>query len=362
MKILFLNSSVPNYLIDGLLHGLRSIQEIEVVDVPRMNFMYRDATEEDLQKTGSRGNTLYRILPEDEKIRGKRTYWLSDIEKYNYILFTDIFEQCDLFHYIYKSLGPAKRSGLCIIDGYDSASMFPYFHNSFNLKVRPWSYFYNFRKVHFFKREHANTAELYGITKSKFPVINRIASKILKIPAKHYGISMSIPEEHIEHIPFSQKEQEFVNYNIDKDLNKLFKDLDVAEVGQWKPRYERQEDYFDDIRRSRFGITTKREGWDCLRHYEYAAKGAILCFKELDQKSPLCAPYGLDENNCITYRNQEDLLKNISSFTASQLEEIQANQYKWIQKYTTRNVALRFLDRLESINPSTVLENSAAVV
>ncbi|WP_424494963.1 hypothetical protein [Salinimicrobium sp. GXAS 041] len=362
MKILFLNSSVPNYLIDGLLHGLRSVPEIEVVDVPRMNFMYRDATGEDLQKTGSRGNTLYKMLPEDDNIRGKRTYWLSDIEKYDYILFTDIFEQCDLFHYIYKSLGPAKRSGLCIIDGYDSASMFPYFHNSFNLKVRPWSYFYNFRKVHFFKREHASTAELYGITKSKFPVLNRIASKILKIPVKHYGISMSIPEEHLEYIPFSQKDQEFVNYNIDKDLNELFKNLDVAEVGKWKPRYEKQEDYFDDIRRSRFGITTKREGWDCLRHYEYAAKGAILCFKELDQKNPLCAPYGLDQSNCIPYQNKEDLLKSISSLNLSQLKEIQGNQYKWIQKYTTRNVALRFLDRLESVNQSTFLEHIEAVV
>jgi hypothetical protein len=358
MKILFLNSSIPNYLIDGLFHGLRSINEIEVVDVPRMDYMYKDASEEDLQKTGSRGNTMYKILSEDENVRGKRTYWLSDIEKYDYILFTDIFEQCDIFHYIYKSLGSAKRSGLCIIDGYDSASMFPYFNNSFNLQVRPWSYFYKFKKVNLFKREYFNTAELYGITGKRFPLINKVMSKIIEVPPKLNGISMSIPEKHIEYIPFSKKEQDFVNYNIDKDLNGVFQDLDLAEVGQWKPRFEKQEDYYDNIRKARFGITTKRRGWDCLRHYEYAAKGAILCFKELDKKDPLCAPYGLDHSNCIIYQNQEDLLEKICSCSNAELEQIQANQYKWIQKYTTRNVALNFLDRLETANQQIFAEDS----
>ena len=349
MNILFLNASIPNYLIDGLFHGLRSLTDITVVDVPRMDYMYEDASVEDLQKTGSRGNTLYKILPEEKQIRGKRTYWLADIEKYDHIIFTDIFEQCDLFNYIYKSLSKEKRSRISIIDGYDSSSRFPFFHNSFNLKVRPWSYFYNFNNVNVFKREFENTGELYGIRKGSFPVLNKIASKILSIPSRQYKISMSIPESHIENISFKNKTQDFVNYNIDDELNEIFNELPVAEAGVWKPSFEKQEDYYNDIKKSKFGITTRRLGWDCLRHYEYAAKGAILCFKNLEEKNEICAPFGLDETNCIPYTTKDDLLYKIKSKTIGELEEIQKNQYEWIRRYTTKNVAKDFLLHLSNI-------------
>ena len=43
--------------------------------------------------------------------------------------------------------------------------------------------------------------------------------------------------------------------------------------------------YHSDLAASRFGITTRRAGWDCLRHYEIAANQAIICFKDLKKKS-----------------------------------------------------------------------------
>lgn len=47
--------------------------------------------------------------------------------------------------------------------------------------------------------------------------------------------------------------------------------------------YEKEEDYYDDYKRSFFGITRKKSGWDCLRHYEILANGCIPYFLDLDQ-------------------------------------------------------------------------------
>jgi len=37
----------------------------------------------------------------------------------------------------------------------------------------------------------------------------------------------------------------------------------------------------------------KRGGWDCLRHYEIAAAGAVPCVRQLEGKPSSCAPHGL---------------------------------------------------------------------
>jgi hypothetical protein len=346
VNILFINSVIPNYVTDSLFHGLRSIPGVTVVDIPRLDFMYSNASVEDLCKTGSKGNTLYKLLDEPSNIRGKRTFWQSEIEGYDFIIFSDIFYQCDLFYYIYRTINPKRRNALCIVDGYDITAKFPFIYNSLNLKIRPWAYFANVGKVNYYKREYENSGELFGILKQRSSSLNKLFSYILRKPSNVFPISMSIPKEHIEYIPMKSRTQNFVNYNVDNSLADLFPARPVAELGKWQPAFENQHEYFEDIKKSRFGITAKRAGWDCLRHYEYAAKGAILCFKNLQQKSALCAPFGLEEKNCIIYNEKQDLLDKIRKKSLGELQDLQDNQYKWIQHYTTQNVASRFLDHL----------------
>ncbi len=354
MKILFLNSAIPNYVTDGLFHGLQSIPGIKVIDIPRIDTMYLDASAEDLLKTGSKGSTLYKLLPEAVEVKGKRTYWQEDMEGYDLIIFTEIYEQCDLFHFIYNKLSPEKRKSLCIVDGQDSTAMFPYMVKHFNLKVRPWAYLYQIHKVPYFKREYAGSAELYGLSYERFPLLSKLVSGFLKKPGKMFPISMSIPEEHIEYIPIKDKSQDFVNYNVDTELEDLFPKRPVAELGKWQPAFGGQEEYYQDIRHSRFGITARRAGWDCLRHYEYAAKGAVLCFRNLEGKSAACAPFGLNAGNCISYGGRQDLLEKIKKKSAWELEATQERQYRWIENYTTKKVAQRFLDCL---NPATKISH-----
>ena len=346
MKILFINSSAPNYVADGLFHGLNQIPDVEVVDSPRMNYMYSNATTKDLDKTGTRGNTLYKLLTEKPEISGERTLWNFDIDTYDRIIFTDIFAECDLFNFIYKTLHVSRRDRICIVDGYDVNAIFPYFTNMTNLKVRPWVYFYPIRQVRYFKREFETASSLYGISPERFKGLNTALTSIMKTPPRLLPISMSIPEEHIENIPWSAKNKDFIDYNLDPALGELFQQRPVAELGKWQPAFANQADYFNEIRGSRFGITTKRAGWDCLRHYEYAAKGAILCFKDLEKKNLRCAPHLLTNKNCIPYSDKNDLLKKIAGKSNTEMEELQGQQYEWVRQFSTLKVALRFLEQL----------------
>ena len=44
--------------------------------------------------------------------------------------------------------------------------------------------------------------------------------------------------------------------------------------------------YYEGYQESRFAFTFKKAGWDCLRHYEILASGAIPYFVDLDQCPP----------------------------------------------------------------------------
>jgi len=55
-------------------------------------------------------------------------------------------------------------------------------------------------------------------------------------------------------------------------------------------KFTEEKDYYDDLARSYFGITMRKGGWDCTRHYEIMAAGALVMFKHYDQKPAACAP------------------------------------------------------------------------
>jgi hypothetical protein len=52
--------------------------------------------------------------------------------------------------------------------------------------------------------------------------------------------------------------------------------------GNYSTYFNVERDYFDDIQRSLFAWTVKKEGWDCVRHYEIMALGSIPLFCDID--------------------------------------------------------------------------------
>jgi hypothetical protein len=101
--------------------------------------------------------------------------------------------------------------------------------------------------------------------------------------------------------------------------------------------------YHADLRASRFGVTTKKAGWDALRHYEIAAAGAVPCFRDLDRKPARCAPFGLDATNAIAYRDADDLLRRVAALDEGEYARLQAGALAWARGSTTVVRARQFL-------------------
>ena len=105
-----------------------------------------------------------------------------------------------------------------------------------------------------------------------------------------------------------------------------------------------EDEYYEDLRQSRFGVTTKRGGWDCMRHYELAANGCVLCFRDLDLKPNTCAPHGLNQSNCITYSNYKDLKDQINNINDREYLALQTLTYQWAKNNSTVARAKEFID------------------
>lgn len=65
-----------------------------------------------------------------------------------------------------------------------------------------------------------------------------------------------------------------------------------------------EDDYYNDLRKSWFGLTSIKGGWDCMRHYEIMAAGTLLLFRDYNKKPKLCSPVDLP---CFTYSTPEEL-------------------------------------------------------
>ena len=115
-----------------------------------------------------------------------------------------------------------------------------------------------------------------------------------------YPTGFGIPSYQIAEINLDTKDQ---LYQQTAPNSCLFQpDTDLGNRSGYK--FNREEDYFQDLQRSWFGLTCKRGGWDCLRHYEIIANGAVLLFKDYNKKPALCSPQHLP---CLSYSTREEL-------------------------------------------------------
>ncbi len=149
-------------------------------------------------------------------------------------------------------------------------------------------------------------------------------------------ISFAIPAEHVvDTIP--EKTQQFPTHVVDPEV--------AERLGaQTTYAFEDEAEYFADLRRSRFGVTTKRAGWDCMRHYELAASGTIPCFRRLDKKPKSCAPHGLvPGENCISYRDADDLMRQVEALGEREQLQLAEGAIAWARANTTVERAKQLL-------------------
>ncbi|VAX30390.1 hypothetical protein MNBD_NITROSPIRAE01-677 [hydrothermal vent metagenome] len=325
MKILFITTDVEDYLSDSLLHGFRQLFGKDVTDFPKKYCMYKNYPSS--QKLYGNGFTLYRTL-DDLSTDRSQVFEKVKNQYFNLIIFSDIYRQ---YGYLYQLLPYLKKENTIICDGEDSTAIFPY--RSFFYKKR---YYRHMQKPHkkflYYKREWTRNT-----VKSRwFNLPPEIFCGQILTPKNIRPISFSIPREKvIKGLP--QKKKLFPDHIVDLEISKKIKNHS-------KYVFEDESSYYADLQSAKFGITTKRGGWDCMRHYEIAANGTVICFKDLEKKPATCAPHGLNKTNCIPYNNYNDLMGKINDLPQEKYQKLQKNAMQWVMQNTTIVKAQQLLD------------------
>jgi len=332
MKILFFTSKTTDYMEDCLLHGLREILGNNLTDYPKKEIMYKQNKNSSISLHGL-GFTLTGLLT-DIDIDRKNIFDKVKENYFDYVIFPSIYRQYDLFKKINKFLIPSRT---IFIDGSDKTrhlSEFTFYLKKTFIGFSPKI----FSDSLYFKRE------LTDRTYSRFPIkpFYNFLNKLFPVNRVNIRpISFGIPEEKI--VQYSpKKEKRWPVHIVDEELISSIPGSHISYA------FDNEKDYYSDLQKSKYGITTKRAGWDCMRHYEIAANGAIICFKNFELKPTTCAPFDLKHDlNCISYSSFDDLNEKIESLSEKDYSRLLKNSINWVKSKTTKNIALYLLEEIK---------------
>lgn len=332
-RILFITSPTGDYLSLNLLHGLRELLGTNVVDYPKAEHGYSNASASMRKRVYGRGFTAF-LRMEDIEVERDDVWQRAAENEFDLIVFGDINRSWGLFSE--WGLPLVDRIPVVLVDGADSPAMYP--KGPTWWRRRAWWFLPRTRGVSVrFKRElgpWTHRTAFYGFLPAS---IGKRVGRTSKIRP----ISFAIPSDNlVSQIPVKTKD--FPEHIVDPEVAQR---LNATE----SYAFNSESDYYTDLRNSRFGVTVKRAGWDCMRHYEIAASGTIPCFRQLSRKPDSCAPHGLrDGVNCIEYSNADELLKKIGNLDPETEMTIAATALAWAKKNTTVELAKRFLSECDT--------------
>jgi hypothetical protein len=314
LQVVFISPNCEDYLSNSAFHGFRSLLGEKIIDIPKCEILYKDCNPSTLGKVRGKGFTLYTGLLEEVSI--DRFHGIND--SYKLFIFGDIW-RC--FGQFVQLLPYLNFKNTIILDGADTPQPYPYAG-------------YWWRKPYYWFLPKAHTKFLYFKREWTIETIRNLYYQVpplsfcdrLPAPKNFRPTSFSIPIEKI--IPdlksnLANKQKLFPKHIVDSEV------AVQVEGSVTSYAFESEKDYYQDLQISKFGITTKRAGWDCLRHYEIAANGAVPCFRDLDLKPTTCAPHGLNSTNSISYRNYQDLINQIETLSDRDYENLQAQSWQW---------------------------------
>lgn len=228
-----------DYQADCVFHGLRGLLNENCVDYFDHWHMYKSASKDDLKKLCGKGFSLFGLLPNinvdkndlDKKIADH--YFDLIFIPIHHRAINRISELSLILDHLIEKCGYNKKS-IIVIDGMDDQ----------NIRESILG------KCTYFKRE-------LTINNAKYCL----------------PINFAIPEEKV-----SQE-------NVAKQYD--FAPLVPAYLGVGDPHeksyiYDDEETYYNDYKKSYFGYTCQKGGWDCFRHYEIMACGCIPFFTDIE--------------------------------------------------------------------------------
>lgn len=262
MKLLFITTINPekqgDYLELSLIYGLRKVLGDNFVEYPKKKILYGDFSESPIELLHGKGFTLCTDAIEDTSY-DRNTINLSDF---------DIIIMGS--GHIYNENVQIKHSNIWYTDGNDLYGNAKRLINYNGETIIGCQFL---EKC--FKRELVED----------FPSV--------------YPTGFGIPKCKIQPL----------NLNI---KNKLFQSTAPSEACFYENsnyKFNNEFDYYKDMQESWFGLTCKKGGWDCLRHYEIIANSSVILFKNYNKKPSKCEP------NCptISYSNEKELYSIMNS-------------------------------------------------
>lgn len=327
MNILFFTAPASDYLADSMLHGLRGLFGPTVVDYPRCDLMYANHPGLSARAHG-RGFTLYGLL-DDHGIDRYDVLAKLKAGFYELVVISSIHRQFGWFLQMQPWL---KRTNTIILDGEDGPEPFPYSGTYWRRRSHR-----HLPRVHgrylYFKRELMPETLSYRW----FTLLPGWLAEPLSGPRNFRKVAFSIPAEKLT--PSNpEKTKEFPRHIVDAEIAARVPDASSGHA------FDSEAAYYEDLQASRWGITTKRSGWDCLRHYEIAANAAVICFRSLGSKPHTCAPHDLTSSNSISYDDWDHLRSQIDSVSTDRYADLQAAAMSWARANTTMERARQVVD------------------
>lgn len=223
MKILYVSKGDHvDYQDDCLFIGLKELFGSDVVDVNKREHCYDSYPKDKVSSLYGMGMTVSRVLPDLEV---DRTDIGSKIKNkyFDLVVYGSVW-RCNSD--ILKVLEHYPNNKVAVVDGEDE----PNIHQIYNLGIP------------YFKRE------LY----------NRLPKTI--------PISFAFPTSK-------------VNFNVEKT-----RDIAICDPRDRSTYiYKNEKDYYNGYGESKYGITMKKAGWDCLRHYEILGNGCLPIFLDIER-------------------------------------------------------------------------------
>jgi len=125
--------------------------------------------------------------------------------------------------------------------------------------------------------------------------------------------------------------------------------------------YQTEKEYYAEYQSSYFAMTTKKAGWDCMRHYEIIANGCLPYFPEIEN-CPLFTMVMLPKHLLIQSNQLYEQMKKSIPLHLKRYSELWVEMMAYLRAYlTTQTVSLSILQRTGNLHAKRILFLSGCI-
>lgn len=251
MKILFISlGDGPDYQSDVVFYGLNEIPELDIYTTSDMWYMYEGNDPQRVLSLYGKGFSLYNRIKRKPKVESSDCIIEKIKSKFYDLIIYGSIRRCDFYLEIVERV--YRKNEIVFIDGEDSD-----FSSCLEIK-KCYLYLNRLMKN---RSEYNRSLDL----SKKGLYFKR---ELRDCDRKHFlPISFAIPSDNlINNIEIPERDLAFI---IPGKIDTYI--------------YNNEEDYYRGYAKSKYAITMRKGGWDCLRHYEILANGCIPYFINIER-------------------------------------------------------------------------------